>query len=155
VRTEHGRPRRRELLIPRVRLPEVGSVGPLTRLRLTIEVVMVYATLVRVVRSDDLPAMVKAARAAPFGRITVPPAEEHATAIRLGQIVGRVFRVLPMDSRCLIRSLVLIRLLERRSIPATLQVGVKTSGDFGAHAWVEHDDIAVLPTGHVARLAAF
>jgi hypothetical protein len=126
-----------------------------TRLRLIAEMLTIYPGMLKVVRSNDLTAMAKAARAPVRGRIATPPDLEHATAIRLGQIVGHVFGVLPMDARCLVRSLVLLRLLERRSIQATLQIGVRTTGDFGAHAWVEHDGAPVLPTGHIARLTEF
>jgi hypothetical protein len=155
VSPRQDRPLQRRVVAPVVALPPVGEMGLVARIRLVVELLATYPGLLRVVRSDDLVAMAQAARAPVRGRITTPPSLEHATAIRLGQIVGHVFGVLPMDARCLIRSLVLLRLLERRSIRATLQIGVKTPGDFGAHAWVEHDGVPVLPTGHVARLAEF
>jgi hypothetical protein len=144
----------RRLAAP-VTLPPVGEVGLGTRLRLIAELLMIYPALLAVVRTDDLRAMAAAARAPVRARVFTPPAIHHLTAVRLGQIVGQVFGLLPMDSRCLIRSLVLLRLLERRGIRATLQIGVKATGDFGAHAWVEHEGAPVLPTGHIARLAEF
>lgn len=56
---------------------------------------------------------------------------------RLGHVVVRVVRFLPGDTRCLARSLVLLRMLARRGVGATLVIGVRPSPDFGAHAWVE------------------
>ena len=62
-------------------------------------------------------------------------------------MVGAVLEWLPFDSRCLIRSLVLVRILSRRSIDdATLVIGASVEGGFAAHAWVEHDGEPVLPT---------
>jgi len=57
----------------------------------------------------------------------------------------RLLSVLPTDSRCLIRSLVLLALLERRGAGATLVVGVRTEPQFAAHAWVECQGEALLP----------
>ena len=51
----------------------------------------------------------------------------------------------PTDSRCLIRSLVLVRLLANRSIDARVVIGVKADDEFAAHAWVEHGERALLP----------
>ena len=77
---------------------------------------------------------------------------EHLVARRLGKVVGKVLRMLPTDSRCLIRSLVLVRILSRRSIPCTLVIGVRKESDFQAHAWVEHDGVPILPAGAYTRL---
>lgn len=74
--------------------------------------------------------------------------ERHpALAYRLAWAVERVLGHLPFDSRCLVRSLVLIGLLARRSIPAMLVIGVRPGADFGAHAWVERDGRPLLPDG--------
>jgi hypothetical protein len=53
---------------------------------------------------------------------------------------------MPFDSRCLIRSLVLVRILARRRIASSLVLGVSTTPAFEAHAWVEHAGVALLPT---------
>jgi hypothetical protein len=50
------------------------------------------------------------------------------------------------------QSLVLIGLLSRRGISSVLVIGVKSSPDFEAHAWVEHNDRALLPSGEFRRL---
>ena len=66
---------------------------------------------------------------------------------RLGSVVGRVLGPLPVESRCLMRSLVLTQLLARRDIPSRLVIGVRPGAAFGAHAWVELDGTPVLPPG--------
>ena len=133
-------------------LPPVGHMTTAVRLRLALEFLAAYLPLVRLVRTNDLRAMVATARTPVLPRIVTVPADAHPTAVRLGKVVQRLFELLPMDGRCLIRSLVLLRLLEQRSISATFSIGVKSDGDFGAHAWVEHDAVPVLPTGRMARL---
>ena len=77
---------------------------------------------------------------------------EHQEARRLGKVVGRTLGVLPTDSRCLIQSLVLVRILARRAIPSKLVIGVRRSSEFQAHAWVEHEGQAILPAGEYTRL---
>ena len=45
---------------------------------------------------------------------------------------------------CLERSLVLWRLLARLGIASQLRIGVRKTGDkFEAHAWVEHEGVAI------------
>jgi hypothetical protein len=66
---------------------------------------------------------------------------------RLGYAVVRTLRLLPTDSRCLMRSLVLTRLLARRGIAGTLVIGVRTGERFEAHAWVEHSGTPLLDPG--------
>ncbi len=68
-------------------------------------------------------------------------------AARLGRAVVRMLSLLPGDTRCLVRSLVLTRLLARRGIPARLVIGARTAPAFLAHAWVECDGVAVLDPG--------
>jgi hypothetical protein len=61
---------------------------------------------------------------------------------RLGDAVVRTLRLLPTDSRCLMRSLVLLRLLVRRGTAGTLIIAVRPNDDADglyAHAWVELD----------------
>jgi hypothetical protein len=82
----------------------------------------------------------------------VPSLVEHDVARRLGRAVGKTLRLLPTDSRCLIRSLVLTRLLARRAIPNTIVIGVRKAPDFQAHAWVEHEGRPILPAGEYTRL---
>ena len=68
--------------------------------------------------------------------------------LRLGRAVAKTLTKLPADSRCLMQSVVLTAMLERRATPVTLVIGVQQPGEtFGAHAWVELDGTALLPTG--------
>jgi Transglutaminase-like superfamily len=68
-------------------------------------------------------------------------------ARRLSAAVMRTLTLMPGDTRCLMQSLVLTRLLARRRISATLVVGARIAPDFAAHAWVEHAGEPLLPTG--------
>jgi hypothetical protein len=61
--------------------------------------------------------------------------------------VVHTLSVLPTDSRCLMRSLVLTSLLARRGIDSTFVLGVRGEGDFAAHAWVEHATVPLLAPG--------
>lgn len=122
------------------------------QLRLILEILAAYGPLMRLVRRNDLPVMLATARS-PRGRLApVARADAHACAVQLGAIVQRVTERLPTDSRCLVQSLVLLRLLARRSIEAAIVLGVDVNGGFAAHAWVEHDGQAVLPAGAFGRL---
>jgi len=67
-------------------------------------------------------------------------------ALLLGRAVMRVLGVLPTDSRCLMRSLVLMGLLARRGVYAKVVIGVRPAPSFAAHAWVEVEGQPVLPT---------
>jgi hypothetical protein len=65
----------------------------------------------------------------------------------LGWAVSKTLNHLPGDTRCLIQSLVLTRVLARRGIPATLVIGARSAPDFLAHAWVEYGGDPVLNPG--------
>ena len=50
----------------------------------------------------------------------------------------------PFRPNCLARSIVLAGLLRRQGLAAELRIGVaKPGGSFAAHAWVEHDGVAL------------
>jgi hypothetical protein len=86
-----------------------------------------------------------AARADPLGPVAdPPPLDALRLAYRIGRLVERGLDRLPGDTRCLTRSLVLLRLLARRGIPATMVIGVRAAPAFGAHAWVEAGGYALL-----------
>jgi hypothetical protein len=74
------------------------------------------------------------------------PGEYHF-AVRMGRIVEGNLGRLPGDTRCLTRSLVLLRMLARRGIAARLVIGVKPEPAFTAHAWVELDGHPLLNPG--------
>jgi hypothetical protein len=66
---------------------------------------------------------------------------------RLALATVRTLSKLPTDSRCLMRSLVLIGLLARRDIDTTLVIGVRPEGGFAAHAWVQRGERELLSSG--------
>lgn len=121
-----------------------------SKIRLAIEIVDTYVRVRVWLMRMDLPAVVAATRV--VGQ-PVPAGGElrkQAIGYRLGRIVGRTLSMLPADSRCLVRSLVLSRLLARRGIPATFVIGVKLEPEFEAHAWVESGGVALLSPGDMA-----
>jgi hypothetical protein len=64
---------------------------------------------------------------------------------------GREYSPYPVD--CLVRSLVVVRLLRRRGIAAEFRLGVRTlTGRFEAHAWVEHGGVPLGEDADVARV---
>jgi hypothetical protein len=66
---------------------------------------------------------------------------------RLAQAVTRTLRVFPFDTRCLMASLVVTKLLARRGVPTVFVLAVSPGPNFAAHAWVECDGRPVLPAG--------
>jgi len=81
-----------------------------------------------------------------------PPAREAAERLaRDVERAGREYSIYPAD--CLVRSLVLVRLLRRRGLPAELRLGARTlTGVFEAHAWVEHCGVPLGEDGGAARV---
>jgi hypothetical protein len=118
------------------------------RVRLIGEIVAAYVQARRELRRAPIGSVVAALRSRSV--IEAPRPQGRRTfdeARRLGRIVIRVLRLLPGDTRCLTRSLVLTQLLARRGIPAKLVIGARAAPDFRAHAWVEYDGHPVLPPG--------
>jgi len=76
---------------------------------------------------------------------------ERAIGVRMGRAVDRTLAALPSDSRCLIRAVVLARVLARRGVGSRVVLGVKAAPDFTAHAWVEHCGFPLLPARDYAR----
>jgi hypothetical protein len=74
--------------------------------------------------------------------------QEYVQALRLGRATTRTLSFVPLDSRCLRRSLVLLVLLQRRGIHGSLVIGVQPGEEFGAHAWVEYHGEPILPDGN-------
>ena len=115
------------------------------RLRIGLEVLVTYVRVRWWLVRLSFPKAVEAARGT--RRATQPsPASTATAALRLGGVVQRTLGALPLDAKCLIRSLVLTRMLARRGIEATLVLGVRAKPEFAAHAWVELDGTAILPT---------
>jgi hypothetical protein len=113
------------------------------RLGLSVEVVGTYVVVRRRLRRRDLPAVVQDLRAAP--RRARRPASGW-DGPRLAAAAVRVLNLLPGDSRCLTRSLVVLAVLARRGIAARLIVAARPEPSFAAHAWIEQDGRPLLPT---------
>jgi hypothetical protein len=117
------------------------------RVRLMAEILRAYAHARRALRRVPIAAAVASLRA------TMPVASDgdDVEALeeirRLGHAVSRTLRLLPGDTRCLARSLVLTRMLADRGIPARLVIGARAGPDFLAHAWVECAGHPVLTPG--------
>jgi predicted aconitase with swiveling domain len=125
------------------------------RVRLAAEILVAGARARRRMRHErDTRALVAATRGgpAPTARASVGAVREGR---RLGRAVHRVLWMLPRERGCLTRSLVLLELMQRRGIAATLVIGAKAEPAFAAHAWVELDGEPLLtPGGYEAgRLA--
>jgi Transglutaminase-like superfamily len=117
------------------------------RASLAVEVFAAYLTVRRRISRAELPPLVTALRAGQR------PGTYHDTAaldgdlsLRLGFAVQTLLRHAPGDGLCLVRALVLTRLLARRQISARLVIGVRSEPSFSAHAWVEYRGRPLLPT---------
>lgn len=138
--------------VPLRELASCEPLGALARLALCAEVLVTYGRVRRLLRQADFRrtlAAVGERREPPAG---VGEAEMRAASRRLARAVVRTLALLPADSRCLVRSLVLTALLARRGIESRLIVGVRPGTRFAAHAWVEHDGMPLLEAGQFERL---
>jgi hypothetical protein len=120
------------------------------RARLALEILLAYVCARRAIAGAPITIALARLR----GESVEPPPTVPATARvrieeahRLGRAVARTLAFVPGDTRCLVRSLVLARLLARRGIPAKLVIGTRAAPDFLAHAWVECAGDPVLSTG--------
>jgi hypothetical protein len=70
-----------------------------------------------------------------------PNADETAAARQIGWAIGRVARVVPWRSDCLIQAAAARWMLRGRQIPSEIHIGVaKPASGFSAHAWVTSGD---------------
>jgi Transglutaminase-like superfamily len=122
-------------------LPTERPLGPLERTGLVAEIVAAYLRARYELRRAPLQEAVGRLRSHP-GR-AVPPGRVEESR-RLGRAVVRTLAFLPGDTRCLRRSLVLVRLLSRRGISTRLVIGARSGPEFIAHAWVESEGVPVL-----------
>jgi hypothetical protein len=119
-----------------------SRLGTPAKLRLATEISWTALQVRRLLLRNPLPVVLRKCRAvAPRRR----SAQLEADVARLSRAVQRTLAALPGDSRCLVSSLVLISVLARRGVAATLLIGVRPGAEFGAHAWVEVDRVPVLP----------
>lgn len=115
------------------------------KLRLAAEIVAAYACAQGRLRRHGLVATVTGLRR-PLDDRAASPAERD-DARRIGHAVERTLGLLPGDTRCLMRALVLTALLGRRKVPSRLIIGARSAPAFAAHAWVEVAAEPVLPDG--------
>jgi hypothetical protein len=122
------------------------------RAYLIAEILSTYVRVRYLLRNADVPEVVRILRNTGLKPASVPSSPKYWEGRRLANAVTRTLTPLPVDSRCLMRSLVLSRMLARRDIDSTLVIAVKSEPDFGAHAWVEHGQWPLLPPGDFERL---
>lgn len=116
-----------------------------SRVTLTLEIVAAYGVATWSLRRRGLRDALTELRAGTADPSAAAPANPVRVGRRLGRAVQRTLRALPADSRCLMSSLVLTRLLSKRGIESQLVISVQPGEKFGAHAWVEHQGAALLP----------
>ena len=123
---------------------------------LATEIVSAYVRARVLLKRSELRETVRALRG-DGGTPGDPDGDQLLVGLRLGRIVGKTLGILPFDSRCLVRSLVLTSMLARRGIRSTLIIGVRSEPNFEAHAWVECAGTPLLPDGGVpyGRLVEF
>jgi hypothetical protein len=121
-------------------------LGAAAKARLAVEIVGAYVHARRRLRRAGLQAALQDLRRMDAPRPAVlASADDLATCRRLARAVVHTLHVLPADSRCLMQSLVLTRLLARRGIDTQLAISVRPGKSFAAHAWVEREGVALLP----------
>ena len=120
------------------------------RIRIAVEIGLTYARVRRRMLRGDVREVVAALRE---GAVDMyDPYAAYRIGRRLGQPVRRTLDPLPWDSRCLMRSLVLLRMLARRGVVCRLVIGVRPGETLEAHAWIEHEGHPLLPTLGYERL---
>jgi hypothetical protein len=123
-----------------------AGLAPVTKVRLAAEILAAYGQVRWALRRDDLPSVVARLRAPRRAARPRPLPNAAGDGRRLGTAVVKTLERLPADSRCLMRSLVLLRLLARRGVAGSLVIAVRPSEQLtlAAHAWVEVDGHPVL-----------
>jgi hypothetical protein len=116
------------------------------RVQLAVEILAAYSRSRHALGRAPIAAVVGDLRGRSPSRAQ-PPSDSLYEARRLGRAVTRLLAHVPGDTRCLVRSLVLTRLLACRGIEAKLVIGARPAPEFLAHAWVEHDGEPVLDPG--------
>ncbi len=125
-------------------LADPAPLPATAKLALAGEVVSAYVAARRSLRRSGLRGALADLRAV---ERTGKAADPVADGRRLGRVVARTLGALPADSRCLSQSLVLTRLLAARGVQSQLVIAVQPGEEFAAHAWVEHDGVALQPPG--------
>jgi hypothetical protein len=116
--------------------------------RLGAEILITYVRVRWLLLRNDFPTVLAELRADAGPPLSGDAARlASLTGIRIGNAVVKAMRVLPTDSRCLMRSLVLTEMLVRRGIDSSLVIGVRPGTTLKAHAWLEREEIPLLPPG--------
>jgi hypothetical protein len=123
-------------------------LGPVRHTALAAEIVATYATVRILLWRRTRPETVAALR-----RGLADDAVASEASLSLGRHLAsatvRTITLLPADSRCLMRSLVLLRVLARRGLGATLVLSAAPGPPLEAHAWVEHAGEPLLAPGQL------
>jgi hypothetical protein len=135
-----------------LQLPRIVYRGQSTPLRLSrkialsLEIVALYFKVRLLLLRKTLPEALDVLRS---GRLLAQPLEPERLhrAFVVGKRMAHLLEKVPADSRCLVRSCVLVALLSRRGIGATLVIGVCREPTFEAHAWVESAGVPLLDPG--------
>jgi hypothetical protein len=125
---------------------DVHRIPVARKARLVLEILSMYARVRWLMARLPVKLVIEDVRGSAPADRSVELEESVRTGVRLGRIVTRVLSPLPTDSRCLVRSLVLLGLLERRGMQPALVIGVRPGPEFGAHAWLEQAGRPLLPT---------
>jgi hypothetical protein len=119
---------------------------PIRAVTNALEILLAYADVRRRLRRDPIDGVVDALRRRPGPELAArTPALSEAQ--RLAVAVESVVSRLPFESRCLVRSLVLTRMLARRGYRTEFVLSAYTGEEFGAHAWVEWHSVPLLEPG--------
>jgi hypothetical protein len=125
-------------------VPGRADLSAPAKLALAGEILVAYARVRWWLWRVDFPRAVAALRGHRGRSLPRRVADPEITGRRLARAVVRTVRLLPTDSRCLMRSLVLTTLLARRDIDSRVVLGVRPGVPFMAHAWVEHEHVPLL-----------
>jgi hypothetical protein len=111
-------------------------LGVLARVRLACEITATYVTVRRLLRRSTLPETVHELR---LGTIDVEHRDPETLSLgrHLAWATVRTIALLPADSRCLMRALVLTHVLARRGLGSSFILSATPEPTFEAHAWVE------------------
>lgn len=126
-----------------------GRIGPAARLGLALLVLYDFLRVRIGLRTRRLPGLVD--------RLQGPARLRHAALEprRLGRIVDKTLNLGPLDPPCIVRALVLFRMLRRQGTAAELAIGLPpTPTTPDAHAWVEvAGEVVGPPPGRLGHTA--
>jgi hypothetical protein len=110
------------------------------------EILATYGKVRYLLLRRTLPETLAALRGG-VGGDTLATSASLALGRHLASATVRTIQLLPTDSRCLMRSLVLTRVLARRGVGTTLLLSARPGPPLEAHAWVELAGQPLLPPG--------